>query len=119
MAAQGEATGLNKVSSEGSCEQCPWHAVSREPVTASCSGRAGLASVPTMSLGHQEDKEAEQVCPEHSWPVGALVWLTWEQHPEILLGSRAVLHPRDPGTGSTSVLFSPGILPESPLLVSE
>lgn len=72
-----------------------------------------------MSLGHQEDREAEQVYPEHSWLVGALVWLTWEQLSEILLGSRAVLtsvsyfslHPRDPGAGSTSVLFSPSILP--------
>lgn len=79
-----------------------------------------------MSLGHQKDWEAEQVYPEHGWLVGALVWLKWEQHSKIL-GSRAVLtsasyfslHPRDPGAGSTSVLFSTSIFPESSLLVSE
>lgn len=67
-----------------------------------------------MSLGYQEDREAEQVYPEHSWLVVALVWLTWEQHPEILLGSGAVLtdlsvsyfNLRSLGLGSISLLLS-------------
>lgn len=50
----------------------------------------GLGSVDSYEPG-LPGRQEEQFYPEHCWLAGALVWLKWGPHSEILLASRAVV----------------------------